>query len=372
MNNASLHVLHIASGDLWAGAEVQLYTLARELHTSGQARVSVVLMNPGRLAEQLRAAGIEVTLFDESRLGAASIFRQLYSHLRRTRPDVVHTHRIKENVLGGFAARLCGIPSLRTVHGAQEHPASWRQLAKQLMHFLDWFCGRFVQRRIIAVAEDLAAKLAQSWPANRIHVIENGIELTASPATTTRKPRAVVFNVGIAGRLVAVKRVDLFIHALHALKQSQPEAAVRGHIYGDGPLRAELQALCTELDADAYIQFDGHVDDMATRLCELDLLLMTSDHEGLPMILLEAMRAGTPVAAHAVGGMVRVLDDGRCGLLVKQHDAQAYADAIYRLYTQPALAQDYAARALARLHTHYSAAQNAHRYLEQYAALRQG
>ena len=126
--------MHVASGDLWAGAEVQLYTLAKTLHSQTDAIVSVVLFNHGTLEHKLRVAGIHVVVIDESALNGIQILLRLVRNIREQRPDVIHTHRIKENILGSIAAILCcNIPSLRTVHGAPEHNPAWWQFHKRLI-----------------------------------------------------------------------------------------------------------------------------------------------------------------------------------------------------------------------------------------------
>ena len=368
----NIHVLHIASGDLWAGAEVQLYTLARAQHSPQGIRVSAALLNHGRLEQKLRQTGINVIVIDESKLNGFQILRQLIYSIRKIDPDVIHTHRIKENILGSIAARLNGnIPSLRTAHGAPEHSPAWYHIPKRLIHFLDWFCGRFLQRNIIAVSQDLATILEKDFPAHKIHIIENGIELKSltphdnqNDARPTNEQR--FFRIGIAGRLVSVKRVDLFIRTARQFIDEHPELAVSFHIYGDGPLRGELESLNHELQTGKHVHFEGHTDEIHTKLQELDLLMMTSDHEGLPMVLLEAMALRLPVIAHAVGGISNLLDRGSCGVLVDDHSPTGYADAIYRLIEDNENRVNITKNALARLAEHYSAENNAAAYRKKY------
>jgi glycosyltransferase involved in cell wall biosynthesis len=96
---------------------------------------------------------------------------------------------------------------------------------------------------------------------------------------------------------------------------------------------------------------------------------MTSDHEGLPMILLEAMALRTPVIAHAVGGIPILLDQGACGVLVHEHNASGYGDEIYKLAHNPEMRSNIQKNALARVSTHYSAEKNADAYLLEYREL---
>ena len=177
-NTRPIRVLHIASGDLWAGAEVQLFTLAKALKDNTNTIVEIILLNHGMLEKKLLSSGINVIVLDESKLGGFAILWKLSRLINRIQPDVIHTHRIKENILGSVAARLNGnIPTLRTSHGAPEHTPLWKHLPKRTIHWLDYICGRYLQQAIVAVSEDLAEKLRNRFPSNKIHVIKNGVDL---------------------------------------------------------------------------------------------------------------------------------------------------------------------------------------------------
>lgn len=362
------HVLHIASGDLWAGAEVQLYTLAKSL-TDLNVRVTVALLNYGMLEEKLRTAGITVHVFDETITNAFGIILALKRLVLTEGVEVVHTHRMKENILGSIAATLAGgIPSIRTVHGDSEHWPSWWQLHKFAMIYLDQLTGRHLQHSIISVSEELAARIGKIYQADKITAIPNGIII---PVTRTANPRPMsdLFRIGIAGRLVAVKRADLFIRAARLFTDQHPDIRAEFCLYGDGPLRYELELLSKELGTDKIVKFAGHKNEMNTEFADLDALMLTSDHEGLPMILLEAMANGIPVVAHAVGGIPDVMNQGDCGVLVTDHTPNGYAEALFQLLTDTHLRNGIVSRATQRVIAHYNAEQNARRYLANYLSI---
>lgn len=368
-------IMQIASGDLWAGAEVQLYTLTRTLHQQLAIPVSVVLLNHGRLEQQLRDAGIRVIVLDESKLNGLQILYQLVKIIRELSPDVIHTHRQKENTLGSIAAFISGrIASLRTSHGAPEHNPPWWKIQKHIFLLLDWLCGRFLQQRIVAVSDELAILLKKKYPGEMVHTIENGISLLEvnqhrEQPRTPHDQQSVVFRIGIAGRLVPVKRVDLFIRIARFMRDNYPDLKTSFHIFGDGPLRDQLVALDRSLDTGDIVHFEGHCDDIHLKLKSLDALLMTSDHEGLPMILLEAMALQTPVIAHAVGGIPKLLGQGSCGILVQENQVSDYAKAIYKLATSPDMYKLITRNAYNRVVSDYSAEMNARKYLEEYSSL---
>jgi len=372
IGHCRINVVHVASGDLWAGAEVQLYTLAKALHNKASATVSVVLLNHGRLEQELTKAGIKVIVIDESRFNGLSILNRLIHTIRRLEPDVIHTHRLKENILGSLAAWMTGrIPSLRTVHGAPEHSPSWLKIHKHLLFYVDRQCGLFLQKKIIAVSDNLSEILSEVYPLEMIHVIENGIDLDAirlaqptqsiSRATTDKK-----FRIGFAGRLVAVKRVDILIETARCFINARMDHEISFHIFGDGPLRDSLEILSQRLGTRNIVHFEGHCDDILAKLQEVDAIIITSDHEGLPMILLEAMALGLPIVSHAIGGIPKVLDYGNCGILVNGHEPMDYYRAISDLVTNSDRRTEIISNALERVARRYSAEKNARAYCDIY------
>jgi len=327
-----IHITHIASGDLWAGAEVQLFTLCNALNKQKNIKISVILLNHGMLESKLREQDIHVEVYDETKQNSFHLFLIIHKRLKALKPDVVHTHRFKENILGGFSAFLSGnTPSIRTAHGASEHNIGILQLQKKILFFLDWFSARFIQKKIVAVSQDLKLILSEHLPANKIEVVENGVDIEAlEPLRKT--PRVSmnqeVFKVGIVGRLVSVKRVDLLINVAKLFRDKNPEQKVKYHIYGDGPLLNELKALAKSLKVVDIVKFEGHCHDIHEQIASLDALLITSDHEGLPMTLLEAMALGVPVVTHSVGGITQVCQNGEHCIMVSSQNSEEYVRAL--------------------------------------------
>lgn len=191
-------------------------------------------------------------------------------------------------------------------------------------------------------------------------MIENGIDVQAVrsergiPDFRAAEPDAT--HVGIAGRLVDVKRVDLFVQTAALLLQECPDCRWQFHVFGDGPKRRDLEELAERLHLGNRIIFHGHRQDIGTCVYGLDALVICSDHEGMPMISLEAGALGVPTVAHAVGGLVDVVPEE---FLVSRHDAYGYRDGILR-----ALLTDgrvIAARCAVETATRFSAERNAER-----------
>lgn len=365
-------VVHIASGDLWAGAEVQLFNLACALDADPQIRLFVILLNHGLLAQRLHERGVSVQVFDEGRLNIVQILARVHHFLLQVRPDIVHTHREKENVIGAVAARLAGAGSIRTVHGLSEHPPRPWQLQRRLTALIDRACARHLQARIIAVSPELAGRLRAGGLRGKIRVVENGIDVDQvrhSAASPVDLPGdANVVRIALVARLVPVKRVDVFLATAAMLHARQP-GQFQFYILGDGPLMEEARQDIIRRGLQGQVFLLGFRDPVAPYLARMDLLLITSDHEGLPMNLLEAMSLEVPVIAHAVGGVPRILDHGRCGVLVHRQQPEAYADAIMTYLTHRALFLQQARAGHARLRTRYSALANARVLKSLYAEL---
>jgi glycosyltransferase involved in cell wall biosynthesis len=368
-----MRITHLASGDLWAGAENQLHNMVLAMHRTGEVDIDVILLNEGLLAERLRAAGVTVTVFPERQAGALRLFGNIRRHLTARRTQVLHTHRYKENVLGAFAAVMAaGTKSTRTLHGAPEFSARLWQPRQKVPQLLDWMVARFIQFPIICVSSELRDRCAQSLPVRRLRVVPNGVDLEAL-RRAAGQPRDALpgqrgFRIGFFGRLTSVKRVDVILEIAAALER-QGAGQFATYVFGEGPLRPELEARARQLNLGESLHFMGFVSQPAAWLAAMNALLITSDHEGLPMIVLEAMGLGVPVIAHAVGAIPEALDDGALGTLMPDQDPSRYADAVRALRDSPELARAQAARAARHVASHYSAAHTVQQYLAIYREL---
>lgn len=328
--------MHVISGDLWAGAESQAFTLLKHLAT--EVKLHVILMNEGELSRRLQKLDIQVTVLDESKLSSLKILFGLIKIIRKFNPDILHTHRQKENILGNFA-NLLGTPlfkprarSVRTTHGAPESTPKGKQ---KIQVFVDKFVGLLLQQAVIAVSTDLGEKLKDIYPAAKIHIIHNGVD---SPALLSNAEAADFLlqapndtHIGIIGRIEPVKRIDIFIDMANILlSTTEPTGKLKFHIIGDGSLRSSMEAMAVQLGLSQDIFFHGHRSDIASCISSLDVIVMCSDHEGTPMLALEALALGTPLIAHNTGGLKNILADYP-ELLITNHTPQGYSDGLQKL-----------------------------------------
>jgi len=367
-----ISVCHIASGDAWAGAEAQIATLARELARRPDVVLSAIVLNPGRLSDELKQAGIEVAVIAERKYSFLQVLAKASQIIRESKPQILHSHRYKENLIATLLGR--GDPSLhlvRTQHGRPEKLAGSEGIKQWLVHAVDRVTARYSADQVVSVSSQLAAYLETHVGPEKISVIHNGIDLervhsTLTQAEAKRKFRLSGPVVGFVGRLEQVKRLDLFIETARRLGGQLP--GVTFVIAGSGRKERSLRQLVASCELQSRIILLGHCSESAELLRALDLLLITSDHEGLPMVVLEAMAAGTPVVARAVGGIPEIVTHEETGWLVEP-DAGAISDLCTRVLHDECLRERIAARARTLVEARFSATVNADRMLDLYRCL---
>jgi glycosyltransferase involved in cell wall biosynthesis len=326
-----IKVSHLASGDLWAGAEVQLYHLCKHLKSKRDIRVHVILFNDGQLASSLKRVGIEVTVFDEHKLNFIQLYSRLHRYCSENQIDIIHTHRFKENILGSLVAKTLKIVSLRTVHGDNELKAS--SLKSRIINWLNIYAAKKVQRNIVAVSDELANKLKASFPSCRIHTINNGIDVDHLQERSLLNSKDMFssdsINIGFVGRFVPVKRVDLFIDIALNLIKSDSSCKLHFHLIGDGPLKPVIEKKIKDSGHKDFFTLWGFVENTAPFIKQLNYVVFTSEHEGLPMTLLEAMALKTSVISVKLPSLKTVLEESKGGFFVDSDNPKIIADFIY-------------------------------------------
>ena len=194
---------------------------------------------------------------------------------------------------------------------------------------------------VIGISDATTASHARCIPPDRLITIRNGVDVDrfAPLEQPTRDSVRRGFRGGPnvlhavhIGRLEPGKRVDAAIRALPALTSE-----IVLHLIGDGPERFNLESLARTIGVADRVVFHGVRRDVPSILPAMDVLVMPSESEGLPLVILEAMACGVTVIASRVGGIPEIVHDGRTGLLIPPGDAQALAVALARLHDDPAL-----------------------------------
>jgi glycosyltransferase involved in cell wall biosynthesis len=279
-----------------------------------------------------------------SPLGDARTTIKLARILRRHKPDIVETHTAKAGAVGRLAARLANVPLvIHVFHGHVFH-SYFGPLQTQLFLNVERALARITDR-IITVSPAQRRDIVDVYriaPPERVLTVPLGLDLEPfRRAKQTRHGRfraSLVVHpetplVGFVGRLTAVKNPSLFVEAAGRVVQRFPQA--RFVFVGDGELRAVLEEQVDALGLAGHVIFAGWQVDMAAVYADLDMLALTSLNEGTPVTIIEALAAGVPVVATAVGGVPDVLKDQETGALVPPGDADALAQAIVELLSAP-------------------------------------
>lgn len=327
-----LRVLHIFSGDLWAGAERMIWTLLRQLSKQPDVEVLALSLNEGELTAALRASGIETLVVPESERTFFDLVRESGRAFQGRGVDIIHAHRNKENLLAWCIRKRLGAKSLvSTLHGLSEVSGGWSvaRLRRYVVERADDGLLRQAFDSVVAVSEDIRRTVLRTkgYGCAQVPVIHNGIDLPVWTSTPGRP--SIPFRIGSVGRFVPVKDFPLFIAVGKMLVEAGEE--VRLALLGEGPQKAELQALVKREGLDAVVSFIPPCADPTEFYRSLDVYLNTSKHEGIPLSLLEAMACGTPVVAPAVGGIPEIIRDGADGILVATRTAQSFAEACRRV-----------------------------------------
>ncbi len=324
-------VCHVASGDRWAGAESQLAGLLTALQRVDDLSVSAIFLNEGRLAAEARQAGVEVCVFPEAEWSFLKICSEASRFVRSKRIQVLHSHRYKENLIAALVARRCHVPvHVSSSHGAPEPFAGSKHYKQRGIQLLDGLMARYSTDLVVSVSEDLRRQLIRHIPFAKVVTVYNGIDerQVFSALTVAEAKRRLGIPpdygvVGTVGRLDPVKRLDIFLAAAQEIVSS--EANTKFVIAGEGDEEQTLRRLTHDLQLDDQVLFLGHRDDVFDVLRAMDVLVFCSDHEGLPMALLEALYLGVPVVARPVGGIAEVIQNGVSGVFVDSSDPRALA-----------------------------------------------
>lgn len=318
-----LTIVHVLSSLRVGGQERMALDLAAGQQARGH-RAFVVSLAPqphGPLAPEFEVQGISVLSVPKKGRGYdVTLPVRLALACRRHGATVVHAHNAQPLVYAAPAGRLAGAIVVATRHGGTRGSARQRWL---------WRAAAALTDAYVAVSPEVAevTRALRLVPERKLSVIENGIDLQRfTPDATVRAavrrelglPDSA-FVVGMVGRMVDYKDPETLVRAARPLARRGLHVV----LVGDGPERERLQSAAADWPADeaAAVHWVGLRSDVPRLLQGFDLFALTSRMEGHPLVLLEAMAAGLPVAATAVGGVPSIVREGVTGWLVPAGDA---------------------------------------------------
>jgi glycosyltransferase involved in cell wall biosynthesis len=367
LRDTRMRVLQLLSSAGFYGAENMLLNLCVSQKSAGVDTTLLVFYNAHQpnleLYEEAKRRGLNPSMVRcEGRIDWKAL-REIRSQIRERAIDVVHAHGYKADLYAYIAARRERKPVVATCH-------NWREVGSALRVYnrLD----RMALKRfdaIAAVSDAVAGKLRLAGvPAGRIRTVPNGIDARAFEEAAAGGPAAgSSLNspvIGVVGRLDLQKGFEHLFEAVRGLRESH--RGLKVVIVGEGPDRAEIEAMVRKLGLEDQVTLVGQRSDMPAVYAGMDIFVLPSLNEGLPMTVLEAMAASRPVVATRVGAIPKVVEDGQTGLLVEPGDVFGLRGAIYRLLSNPDLRRRLGQQARARVLQHYTSDIMALRYAELY------
>ncbi len=352
-----MRILYVANVSDMYGASRSLLRLTSRLVKDGHD-VEVILPDDGPLRLRLDEAGVRTMIHTDLPILARRNLRtpleclrwlwqvvtstiRLTTHIRASRPDIVHTNTAVL-VSSGLAAKLCGTPHVW-------HMREFCADVSRLWPVYQWFMYAF-SSVIVCISEAVAGQFHSRIRNRRVVMIHCGIPAgeLAPPAAARvadfRRQHAVSGRplVGVVGRVhLDQKGQDIFVQAAAALAPRFPEAGfvvVGSPFPGNQEHRRRLDRLVEELQLSDRITCISDVEDIAAMYAALDVCVLPARKpEGLGNVLIEAMAMGKPLVGSAIGGIPEIIEDGQNGLLVDANNAGLLARALERLLADPAL-----------------------------------
>ena len=338
-DRARIRVVEVLATGTSGGAQEHLFGLMSRLDTS-RFDATVVSLSAGSAVRKLQRAGFEVTLIDEP--DDASAVAALATYLGRVRPDVVHTHMYRADVVGAkavLAMTSAGHPRpflVSTVHSSRVRSADDRETLRCLTPEID---------QLIAVSKSIVAKIADERPGLApVRLIYNGVDLTRYDHQAPNSELRDTFGVepgskvvGVVARLEPEKGHQTLIDAWPHVLRSVPDAYLM--IVGEGSLRDALEMRAGANRVAHRVVFTGRRDDIPAVTASFDVAVLPSHREAQGLSILEAMALSRPVVASDVGGIPEMIEDGVTGVLVEHDRPEALAAAIVRLLTDDVYAE---------------------------------
>lgn len=366
-----MKILQLISSAGYYGAEAVMINLTRALVASGvDTRIAVIDSGLGR-AQDVTDTAVRAGLPARTIRSAGKFDKRTVEAIRQIiaqeEIDVVHSHGYKSIVFSWLACR--GRASSQRAAQVATYHSVWPD--RGLSMYMYEAIGRtlaFTFPRVAAVSDTVAQSLRRTgFSSSKVHTIPNGIDLSAFDAaqpTLLDDLPAGKRRIGVVGRLIPLKGHTYFLAAAAEIRKRFNDVCFV--IVGDGPERERLEAQTESLGIASDVLFTGVRSDMPGVYASLDICVLPSLTEGLPMAIIEALASRRPVVASRVGGIPVLIRHRETGLLSEPGDTQSLVTALSELLADPAAASAYGAAGSAMVREQYSAATMASRYCTLY------
>lgn len=348
MAQINQNVLHVISGDLWAGAEVMAYNLLSELKKQPNLNIFTVVLNSGKLSEKINELGIPHAVIPEGKNSFFKIVSKVNKFVKENKIHVIHSHRYKENILTALVSIVNPkIKAVSTLHGLPEFLGSKKNIRHKIISILDLLMYKLFFDHVVAVSSEIKNLLTKFLPAKKIQVVHNGIVINTIEKNGSLPSQ---IKIGTAARLFPVKNISLLVDIAEKIQDFN----VIVKIAGNGPEYSMLLEKVKRLKLENVVQFVGEVDDMESFYKDLSVYINTSIHEGIPISILEAMALKLPIIAPNVGGIPEIINHNVEGLLAKPQDRDDFVLCCKYFIDNPSKIHSFGAAAFERVSTEFS------------------
>jgi glycosyltransferase involved in cell wall biosynthesis len=327
-----MRVLFLSTSMGMGGADQQLLSAAQQLRVQGYAVLVVSLTPLGPMGLQARSLGIPIESL-EMRRGVPDPrgLLRLIRLVRQWKPDVLHSHMVHANLMARVLRLFVRVPILvSTIHNIHEGGRLRMVASKMTNGWVD---------HMTIVSEAAADRFVSEGivPRTLLRVIPNGIDTDRFRNLPPGTRQSIRRSLGIehefvwlaVGRFVLAKDYPNMLHAFAGIHEQYPEAVLL--LVGRGALQGETEALVQSLGLSRVVRFLGVRQDVPEIMSAADGYVMSSEFEGMPIVLLEAASAGLPIVATSVGGNAEVVRNGESGILVPARDHEGLAGAMLRI-----------------------------------------
>lgn len=365
-----LTILQLISSSGFYGAERVVLELSIELNKNGYQSILGCIVNNAEdrplLTEKAEAVGLKARCFPSKGKKIGIAILRLKEALKRDRINLIHAHGFKATILGLIAGKQIGVPIIVTGH-------LWTRENRRLKCYA-WLEARFMKLadRVIAVSESVKLDMIEmGLRQSRIIVVHNGISLNEySPTTSGHELRhrlgldSHTKLIGTLARIVHSKGIKYLIDAGFKVIKNDPKIEML--IAGDGQMAKEMIDYVRSVGLASKIHFVGFQPESFELLKILDVFVLPSLAEGLPMTILEAMAVGTPVIATSVGGTPEIILHLENGVLVKPRDSLGLGTAIEMILNNTKLTKKIVTNAKVTVEKYFSTPTMANKYISIY------
>jgi glycosyltransferase involved in cell wall biosynthesis len=352
-----MKILYVITKSNWGGAQKHVYDLATSMKAAGHT-VVVSLGGNGVLRNRLEDIGIKT--YSVSKLGRdinvggdAGSFAEIFSIIKREKPDVLHLHSTKAAGLGALAGKFLRIKKIiYTVHGWPFNEDR-SLLQKIFISIISWFTGILCHKIVLLSQREYNQTLHFPYLKEKLIFIPQGMRAPVFMSIDGSRQmfsRLISMDIATMNRRILIgtnaelhsnKGLIYLLQAMEQVVNDHPNTLLI--IVGDGEQKEYLQTLINEKNLSQYVKLVGYVDHAAEYLKAFNLFVLPSLKEGMPYALIEAGYASLPVISTTVGGIPEIVEDMKSGVLVQPKNFRELSHAISYMIEHPGMRKQYAA-----------------------------